>query len=87
MDSEALNRIKAELDNALKGVRPWMGILFGEELFNEFRTRGWITLETFGLSTFGFDDPMPAYDKTHFASATWGIPDYEYRIGKDPKGP
>ncbi len=83
MSDQTILKIKAELDAALIGVRPMMGILFNDSLFDEFRRRGWITLEKFNLEDFGFHDPMPAYNKTHFASATWGLKNNEYRIGRD----
>ena len=48
MDDDAANLIKVKLDAALKEAGPNVGIAFGTELFSEFRSRGWLTVETFG---------------------------------------
>ena len=61
-----------------------MGIAFGVDLFNEFRKRGWLTLGTFGaLGTGLFAGQVPTYNRKHFAYQTWGIPDLEFRVGKN----
>src|SRR5271165_528470 len=85
MDDEALLNIKDALDEGLKGREPWVGISFGIALFDEFRRKGWITLESFDSHIFGFKEPMPAYKKTHHAFPNWGLSPYEYRIGRYAK--
>jgi hypothetical protein len=66
---------KAELDKQLEGAPQNFGIAFGTELFNEFRKRGWFTLEVFGAQ-------VPTYKKTHFAFLSWGIKEREFEVGK-----
>jgi len=74
---------KAELDKQLQSASPNVGIAFGTELFNEFRSRSWFTLETFGvLGTTQFAGQVPAYQKTHFVFQSWGIQDFEFSVGK-----
>lgn len=73
---------KAELDKLLENAPANVGIAFGTELFNEFRNRGWFTLETFGaLGTTLFAELVPAYKKTHFVFPSWGIQEAEFKIG------
>lgn len=80
---DAYDLIKAELDKQLAGASPSAGIAFGTELFNEFRKRGWFTLEVFSvLGTSLFPDRVPAYNKTHFVFPSWGIQDVEFKVGK-----
>ena len=75
--------IKAELDKQLEGASPNVGIAFGTELFNEFRNRGWFTLEVFGvLGTMLFPERVPAYKETHFVFPSRGIQDLEFKVGK-----
>jgi len=75
--------IKLELDKQLEVAVPNVGIAFGVELFDEFRKRGWFTLEVFGtLGTTLFAERVPAYDKTHFAFPSWGISDREFIVGE-----
>ena len=84
MDDAAAQAIKSDLDRALTEVGPNVGIAFGTELFAEFRKRGWLTLETFGvLGTTFLATKLPAYSRTHHAFATWDVPDLEFRVGKD----
>ncbi len=83
MNEESLFKAKSALDEELKGKKPRTAVAFGAELFQEFRRRGWITLDKFDLEPFGFKDPMPTYDSTHYAFLNWGLPDYEYRVGSD----
>jgi hypothetical protein len=74
---------KAELDKQLEGAPQNVGIAFGTELFNEFRKRGWFTLEVFGaLGTTLFAGQVPTYKKTHFAFLSWGIKEREFEVGK-----
>jgi len=75
--------IKAELDKQLKDAPLNVGIVFGTELFNEFRKRNWFTLEEFGvLGTTLFAMRLPAYEKTHFVFSSWDIPDLKFKVGK-----
>lgn len=75
--------IKRELDKQLEVAVPNVGIAFGVELFDEFRNRGWFTLEVFGvLDTTLFAERVPAYNKTHFVFLSWGIPDREFIVGE-----
>lgn len=83
MANDEFDVIREALDAALKDVRPMMGIVFGEELYREFRKRGWITEENFGLEPYGFKDPQTVYDETHHAWESLEIPPLEYRIGRD----
>lgn len=77
------DQVKLELDKELVSVTPDTGIAFGDELFTEFRKRGWLTIEKFGaLGTSLFAIDVPAYNKTHFAFQSWGIGNLEYRVGK-----
>ena len=83
MDDTKAKRIRSELDRELLLFSTKVGIFFGQELFNEFRDRKWITLETFGAEgTFVLKENVPAYDKTHLAILDWGISDLEFRVGK-----
>lgn len=76
-------QIKAELEKQLAGASPSVGIAFGTELFNEFRKRGWFTLEVFGvLGTTLFAERLPAYNKSHFVFPSWDIQDLEFKVGK-----
>ncbi len=78
-----IEKIRQELDQQLGSAPPNVGIAFGTELFNEFKQRGWLTLETFGVfGTTLFAGKVPAYGKTHFAFPTWGIQVLEFRVGK-----
>jgi hypothetical protein len=83
MDGEAARIVKAQLDSALSGARSITSVAFGDELFAEFRKRGWITLEIFGwLGSGTFAEKMPAYGG-RYAHLTWDIPATEFRVGKD----
>lgn len=74
--------MKAELDKQLAGVSPNVGIAFGIELFEEFRRRGWFTLESFGvLGTSLFSEKLPAYKSTHFVFLSWDLKDLEFKVG------
>jgi hypothetical protein len=74
---------KDELDRALDGASPNVGIAFSVGLFAEFWHRGWLTLEEFGvLGGTLFHSKLPAYNKTHFVFQTWGLPDFEFLVGK-----
>lgn len=76
-------QIKVELDKQLVDASPNVGIAFGCELFNEFRDRGWFSLEFFGvLGTMSFAVRVPAYNKTHFVFPSWDIQDLEFKVGK-----
>lgn len=81
MNDADVVRAKADLDKALSGRAPNNAVLFGEELFKEFRDRQWFTLETFGLlGTNLFAEKVPAYAKTHYAFMTWDVPPTEFRV-------
>jgi hypothetical protein len=76
-----VQKAKTALDAALIGLPPNNAILFGIDLFDEFRQRGWFTLENFGiLGTQFLAQELPAYDKTHFVCSTWSIPVDEFRV-------
>lgn len=80
---DQLEEKKTELDKQLESASPNVGIVFGTELFNEFRKRGWFTLEVFGaLGTTLFAEQVPAYKKTHFVFPSWGIKDLEFKVCK-----
>ena len=77
---------KEQLEKELVSVDANTGIAFGEELFLEFKKRGWLTLETFGvLGTSLFSVQVPAYNKTHFAFPSWSIGGLEFKVGR-PSG-
>jgi len=74
------------LDKELASAAPNTGIAFGDELFTEFRKRGWLTLEKFGvLGTSLFAIDVPAYNKSHFDFQSWSIGNLEYQVGKPEK--
>lgn len=74
---------KAELDKELKSASPDACIIFGAALFEEFRIRGWITLEKCGaLGTKLFEEMMYAYQKTHIASIDDKLQDLDFKVGK-----
>ena len=78
-----IEEIKKDLDMQLTPANPYVGIAFGEKLFLEFKTRGWLSLETFGaLGTTLFAIQVPAYNKTHFAFVSWDIDDLAFRVGQ-----
>lgn len=83
MDDALVTKIKERLDNELTKLGPNVGIAFGLELFDAFRDRGWITLQTFGVlgTSFGATK-LPAYG-SHFAFPTWDLPETEFKIGTD----
>ena len=83
MDSDELVQIRQRLDRELEGRNECVGIAFGLELYSEFINNDLITLEENGLASFGIDDPAPAYRRTHFAFAMFGLLDREFRIGRD----
>lgn len=86
MTDDKLLEIKDKLDTVLAGVGPNMGIAFGTELFAEFRQRGWLKMEVFGmLGTSVFAEKVPAYNRTHFAFPNWEIPDYTFKVGVEKK--
>ena len=84
LDDAAANQAKADLDKALADLSPKAVILFGLELFRDFRERGWLTTETFGAEgTTLFAEKVPAYNRTHLVVATWDVPDCEFRVPRD----
>jgi hypothetical protein len=84
MDDNVAGAIKAELNKALTGVGPSIGILFGLELFAEFRKRKWLSVEKWGaLGSTLFEARIPTYGQTHPVTATWDIPEAEFKVGKD----
>lgn len=84
MDDATAMRIKQHLDQVLMGKDPNVGVMLGEELYLEFRKRGWLTLEPFGIAgTTLFEERVPAYAKTHFVFSSWDIPPSDFRIGKN----
>ena len=88
MDDQAVGLKKTALDDALAKVGPNVGIKFGAELFDEFRKRGWLTLETFGVLGTGFlSEKLPAYGRTHFAYVSWDVSDNDFQAGNDAQRP
>jgi len=84
MDDSSAEAIKINLDRQLAAVGDQVGIAFGTKIFDDFRRRGWITLETFGiLGTTLFATKLPAHQKTHYVFATWDIPEYDFKVGSD----
>lgn len=80
---DQFENLKAALDKELQNTSDNVGIAFGTELFNEFKNRGWFTLETFSvLGTTLFSEQLPAYNKTHFVFSSWGINDLEFKVGQ-----
>ena len=70
MDAKA---IKDKLGTALASVSPGIGIALGTALFDAFRERGWLTLETFSVpGTSFFQCKLPAYQGTHPVVLTVG---------------
>ncbi|UOA09180.1 hypothetical protein [Methylobacter sp. S3L5C] len=45
---DSIDEIKAVLDYELKSSLPDVGIVFGVKLFNEFKVRGWLTIDIGG---------------------------------------
>ncbi|WP_262964411.1 hypothetical protein [Methylobacter psychrophilus] len=45
---DKIDQIKAVLDHELKSSLPNVGIAFGVKLFNEFKARGWLTIDIGG---------------------------------------
>jgi hypothetical protein len=77
-----IEAIRGELDRQLESALPIVGIMFGIELFKEFKQRGWFTLETFSVcGSTSFAEQLPAYRNTHAVYLSWGIPDLEFRVG------
>ena len=78
---ESVETLKAKLDKDLESVDTNVGILFGEELFAEFKNCGWLTLEIFGIfGASSFAEKVPAYAKTHFSLLSWGMGSWEYKV-------
>jgi hypothetical protein len=78
---ESVETLKAKLDKDLESVDSNDGILFGEELFAEFKNCGWLTLEIFGIfGASSFAEKVPAYAKTHFSLLSWSIGSWEYKV-------
>ena len=74
-------KAKFDLDAALTNLPANNAIMFGEELFQEFRNREWFTLELFGVvGTTLFGAKVPAYNKTHYVFISWDIPSMEFRV-------
>jgi hypothetical protein len=83
---ESVETLKAKLDKDLEFVDLNVGILFGEELFAEFKNRGWLTFETFGIfGTSSFAEKLPAYAKTHYSLPSWSIGSWEHKVGSVDK--
>jgi hypothetical protein len=82
MNDADAQQAKGKLDAALARMAPTVGIAFGPDLFDEFRQRGWLTLEQLSvLGTTIFKSGLPAYDHTHFAFMSWDVPDSDFRVG------
>ncbi len=82
VEANPLDAIRQQLDDELAGRDANVGIAFGAELFEQFRSNGWFTLETMGVvGSFFLGARLPAYRRTHFVFQTWDIAPGEYRIG------
>ena len=78
-----IEEIKEDPEMRLTLANPNLGIAFGDKLFLEFKTRGWLRLETFGaLGTTLFAIQIPAFDKTHFAFISWNNDDLAFTVGQ-----
>ena len=83
VDDAVANTIRTNLDSELSRVGANVGVFFGQEVFNEFCERKWITLETFSIAgAFEFDDLLPVYNQTHLAIVTPEITGTEFSVGK-----
>jgi hypothetical protein len=69
--------IKEALDAALVGRQATMGVGLSPKLFEEFRQRGWLTIERVG--EWGVDAPV--YHASHPTFPNWEIPELEFRVG------
>jgi hypothetical protein len=86
MTDKKLLEIKEGLDAALANEGPNVGIAFGTSLFDEFRQRGWLKMEEFGmLGTSVFAEKVPAYNRTHFAFPNWDLPEFAFKVGTEKK--
>jgi hypothetical protein len=77
-----ISLIKDALDAELGGRQPTIGIGLSLRLFDEFRKRGWLTIERFG--EWGID--APAYHSSHPAFCNWQLPGLEFRVGGGGEG-
>ncbi|MGJ4882902.1 hypothetical protein [Bradyrhizobium sp. HKCCYLRH3097] len=83
MDDELATKVKEQLDAQLANAAPNVGIAFGLDLFDAFRDRKWITLNTFGaLGTSFGATKLPAYG-SHYAFPTWDLPENEFKVGEE----
>jgi hypothetical protein len=83
---DKFDQVRTALDEQLESAGDNVGVMFGEDLFAEFKKRGWFTLETFGvLGTSLFATQVPAYKKSHFAFLSWGVGNLEFRVGQASK--
>jgi hypothetical protein len=81
---DAIEHKRRELDNQLKSAGINVGIAFGIQLFEDFRSRGWFTIEDFSPWGTGiFPVKVPAYQKTHFVFPTWDLPVDGFVVGRD----
>ena len=83
MDDAIANDIKSQIDQELLKVGPEVGIAFGLDLFDAFKDRKWIGLNTFSVLGTGFAaTKLPCYG-SHYAFPTWGLPEKGYKVGSD----
>lgn len=83
---DKVEQARDALDKELESVHRDAGIMFGEDLFEAFKSRGWFTLETFGvLGTSLFTTQAPAYKKSHFVFSSWSIGNLEFKVGQASK--
>ncbi|MGD0187413.1 MAG: hypothetical protein ABSC25_19485 [Roseiarcus sp.] len=78
MDDTSANQTRASLDAILANRKATVGIGFGISLFDEFKKRGWFTLESF--AEWGSAE---AYEKTHLAFVLMNLPVLEFKVGSD----
>ena len=82
MTDQEVMAAKAELDAALGVAGDNVGIAFGIDLFEAFKSRQWFTLETFSALGIGaFPMKLPAYDKSHFVFPSWDVDAGTFQVG------
>jgi hypothetical protein len=82
MEDTTAEAVKGQLDRALSAVGRNVGIAFGVDLFDAFKSRGWIELKRFSgiLGTSFGGTKLPAYG-THYAFRTWDLRENEFKVG------
>jgi hypothetical protein len=73
---DELLRVREALDAGLAGRAPTVGVGLSPKHFEEFRARGWLTIERLGE----WGD-APAYRASHLAFPNWELAEGEFQIG------